>query len=117
MVFVDGLEIGEPADAALRDRRALAAEGVLFVVATVAEQDGGTMAPPEVVIRGVPALAAMNGFIDELRDAVEESLDRAADDDVHEIDVLEKLLHDDLATFVFKRANRRPMILPVIVEV
>jgi ribonuclease J len=117
MVFVDGLEIGEPADAALRDRRALAAEGVLFVVATVSEQDGETMAPPEVVIRGVPALAELDGFIDKLREAVEESLDRAADDDVHEIEVLEKLLHDDLAEFVVRRTQRRPMILPVIVEV
>ena len=117
MVFVDGLEIGEPADAALRDRRALAAEGVLFVVATVSEQDGESMAPPEVVIRGIPALAEMDGFVDELRDAVEDSLDRAADDGVDEVEVLEKLLHDDLADFVNKRTRRRPMILPVVVEV
>jgi ribonuclease J len=117
MVFVDGLEIGEPADAALRDRRALAAEGVLFVVATVSEQDGETVAPPEVVIRGVPALTDAEGFVEEIRDAIENSLDRAADEGVHEVELLEKMLHDDLADFINRRVRRRPMILPVVVEV
>ena len=117
MIFVDGVDLGDPGDAALRDRRALAADGVLFVVATISEQDGATMAPPEVVLRGIPALDDEAAFVGQLRDAVEDSLDRAADKDVREIDVLEKGLHDDLAQFVYKKLKRRPMVLPVIVEV
>jgi ribonuclease J len=117
MIFVDGLELGDPADAAIRDRRALAADGVVFVVATVSEQDGETMAAPEVVLRGIPALVDKKGFTKAVRDQVEKTLDRAADDDIHEVDLLEKLLHDDLAKLVHKRLKRRPMILPVIVEV
>jgi ribonuclease J len=117
MMFVDGLELGDPGDAALRDRRALATDGVLFVVATVAAQDGESMAPPEVVLRGIPALSDEKAFIKDLRGQVEQALDRGADRDIHEVDLLEKLLHDDLAKFVYKRLKRRPMILPVIVEV
>ena len=117
MIFVDGLDLGDPGDAALRDRRALAADGVLFVVATISEQDGATMAPTEVVLRGIPALDDEPAFIEALRDAVEDSLDKAADKDIHDFDLLEKGLHDDLAQFVYKKLKRRPMVLPVIVEV
>ena len=56
-------------------------------------------------------------IVDELREAVEDSLDRAAEQRITEIDVLEKLLHDDLAAFIYERLKRRPMVLPVVVEV
>ena len=55
MIFVDGVDIGDPADVALRDRRMLSADGIFVVVATVSEQDGESVAPPEVIFRGVPA--------------------------------------------------------------
>ena len=55
MIFVDGVDIGDPADVALRDRRMLSADGIFIVVATVSEQDGESVAPPEVIFRGVPA--------------------------------------------------------------
>ena len=54
MIFVDGVEIGEMADVALRDRRMLSADGIFIVVATIAEQDGRSVADPEVIFRGVP---------------------------------------------------------------
>lgn len=117
MIFVDGLDVGDPTEAALRDRQTLATDGVLFVVATVSEQDGETVTPPEIVLRGVPELADRSGFERDLRACVEGSLDRAAADDVHELDLLEKALHEDLTSFVGRRLRRRPMILPVVVEV
>jgi ribonuclease J len=117
MVFVDGVDIGDVADVALRDRRMLSADGIFIVVATISEQDGSSVVAPEVLARGVPFLDAESAFIDELREAVEDSLDRAAEQRITEIDVLETFLHDDLATFVYQRLKRRPMVLPVIVEV
>jgi ribonuclease J len=117
MVFVDGVDIGDVADVALRDRRMLSADGIFIVVATVSEQDGSSVVPPEVLARGVPFLDAEGGFVDELREAVEDSLDRAAEQRITEIDVLESFLHDDLAQFVYRRLKRRPMVLPVVVEV
>jgi ribonuclease J len=118
MIFVDGVEIGDVADVALRDRRMLSADGIFIVVATVSEQDGSSVAPPEVLARGVPFITDSNdAFIDELREAVEDSLDRAAEQHISEIEVLEQMLHDDLASFIYDRLKRRPMVLPVVVEV
>ena len=73
--------------------------------------------PPEVLARGVPFLEGNSSFVEELREAVEDSLDRAAEQRVTETDVLESMLHDDLAAFIYERRKRRPMVLPVVVEV
>jgi ribonuclease J len=117
MVFVDGVDIGDVADVALRDRRMLSADGIFIIVATVSEQDGSSVVPPEVLARGVPFLDDESAFLGELREAVEDSLDRAAEQRITEIDVLESFLHDDLAEFIYRRLKRRPMLLPVVVEV
>jgi ribonuclease J len=117
LVFVDGVDIGDVADVALRDRRMLSADGIFIIVATVSEQDGSSVVPPEVLARGVPFLDENGTIIDELRDAVEDALDRAAEQRITEIDVLESVLHDDIAAFIYDRLRRRPMVLPVVVEV
>jgi ribonuclease J len=117
MIFVDGVDIGDVTDVALRDRRMLSADGIFIVVATISEQDGSSVVPPEVLARGVPFLDGVTGFVDELREAVEDSLDPAAEQRVTEIEVLESMLHDDLAAFIYDRLRRRPMVLPVVVEV
>jgi ribonuclease J len=117
MIFVDGVDIGDVADVALRDRRMLSADGIFIIVATVSEQDGSSVVPPEVLARGVPFLTDNGTFIEDLREAVEDSLDRAAEQRITEVDVLESFLHDDLATFIYDKLRRRPMVLPVVVEV
>ena len=71
MIFVDGVDIGDPDDVALRDRRALSADGVFIVVATISSEDGSQVAPPEIIFRGVPFLDEADGLVDELRDVVE----------------------------------------------
>ncbi len=118
MIFVDGVDIGDVADVALRDRRMLSADGIFIVVATVSEQDGRSVAPPEVIFRGVPFLdEGEDALVEEIRTAVEDSLAHAAEEEIHEIDLLQQVLHDDLAAFVYDRLRRRPMVLPVVVEV
>jgi len=117
MIFVDGVELGEMADVALRDRRMLSADGIFIVVVTIAEQDGSSVADPEVIFRGVPFLDEADELEEEIRLTVEDSLARAAADSVREVDVLTQLLHDDLAKLVYDRLRRRPMVLPVVVEV
>ncbi|HEY3190677.1 MAG TPA: ribonuclease J [Solirubrobacteraceae bacterium] len=116
-LFVDGMEIGDPADVALRDRRMLSADGIFVVVATISEQDGSSVAEPEVILRGVPFPDEAEALLDEIRDCVESSLARAAEEEIREVDLLQQTLHDDLAAFVYDRLRRRPMVLPVVVEV
>ena len=117
MIFVDGVDIGDPADVALRDRRMLSADGIFIVVATVSEQTGESVVPPEVIFRGVPFIEQADELVSDIRGEVERSLSVAAGEGVREIDLLQQSLHDDLAAFVYERLRRRPMVLPVVVEV
>jgi ribonuclease J len=117
MIFVDGVEIGEMADVALRDRRMLSADGIFIVVVTIAEQDGSSVADPEVIFRGVPFLDQADELLEEIRTTVDDSLRRAAKEEIREVDLLQQVLHDDLAKLVYDRLKRRPMVLPVVVEV
>jgi ribonuclease J len=117
MIFVDGVDIGEPDDVALRDRRMISADGIFIVVATISSDDGSTVAPPEVIFRGVPFVEEADGLVEELRDVVEGSLAAAARHEVRELPLLHEDLHDDIAEFVYERLRRRPMVLPVVVEV
>jgi ribonuclease J len=75
------------------------------------------VAEPEVIFRGVPYPDDAAEMLDEIRDTVEASLARAAREEIREIDLLQQVLHDDLAEFVYERLRRRPMVLPVVVEV
>jgi ribonuclease J len=117
MVFVDGVDIGDVADVALRDRKMLSADGIFVVVATISEQDGASVADPEVIFRGVPFRDEADRMLDQIRDTVERSLERAAKEEIREIDLIQEVLHDDLATFVYDKLKRRPMVLPVVIEV
>jgi ribonuclease J len=116
MTFVDGLGVGDVHDVALRDRRRLSEDGILIVVATLAAQDGGGLtAPPELIARGFGEQA--EPLLDELREEAARVLGDLLRDDVTEIKLLQEHLHDALGGVVYDRTRRRPMVLPVIVEV
>jgi ribonuclease J len=117
LIFVDGVDVGDPDDVALRDRRTLSADGVFIVVATISSDDGSSVAAPEIIFRGVPFVEEADGLVEELRDVVEGSLAHAAATEEREVVLLQHDLHDDIAEFVYERLRRRPMILPVVVEV
>jgi ribonuclease J len=117
MIFVDGVDIGDVADSALRDRRMLSADGIFIVVATISEKDGGSVADPEVIFRGVAFMDEAGDLVDEIKDTVEDSLERAAREGVRDVEHLQQLLHDHLGALVYERLKRRPMVLPVVVEV
>jgi ribonuclease J len=117
VVYVDGVNVGEPDDVALRDRREISDDGIFIVVATISSDDGGVVADPEVILRGVAFLADEDGFVDELKDVVEDSLEEAATAGNREVHLIQEDLHDAIAKLVYDRLKVRPMILPVIVEV
>ena len=73
VMFVDGVNVGEPDDVALRDRRTISADGIFIVVATISSDDGSVVADPEVIFRGVAFLEEADGLVEELKDVVEDS--------------------------------------------
>jgi ribonuclease J len=112
--FVDGLNVGDVRDVALRDRRHLAEDGVLIVVATLGEDNGRVVASPEVISRG---FAEPGPLFDEARDEAARVLARCVTGDVLELKLIQEHLHDAVGQLVYERTGRRPMILPVVVEV
>ncbi len=114
VTFVDGLGVGDIGDVALRDRRHMAEDGVLIIVATLASQNGTRSAAAELVARG---FAESGPLLDEMRIEAENVLRDLIAEDVVEIKLLQEHLHDGVGQLVYDRTKRRPMILPVVVEV
>jgi len=115
VTFVDGLGVGDVEDVALRDRRRLSEDGVLIVVTTVAVDGGGSdVAPPELIARGV---GEDEDLIDELRGEAERIVRELAGNGVTEIKLLQEHIHDGIGQAIYQRTRRRPMILPVVIEV
>jgi ribonuclease J len=117
VIFVDGVNVGEPDDVALRDRREISADGIFIVVATISSEDGQVVADPEVLFRGVAFLAEADALVTELKDVVEDSLEDAAAAGTRELHLVQEDLHDAVAELVYEKLRRRPMIIPVVVEV
>jgi len=114
VTFVDGLGVGDVKDVALRDRRRLSEDGVLIVITTLASQNGRSTAPPELIARG---FTGPDELLAEMREEATRVLDECLADDISEIKLLQEHLHDAVGQLVYDRTRRRPMILPVIVEV
>jgi ribonuclease J len=116
-MYVDGVNIGDPDDAALRDRREISADGIFIVVVTVSSDDGAIVADPEVIFRGVAFLDEADKLVEQLKDMVEDSLEDAADAGTRESDLIQEDLHESIGKFVWQKLRRRPMILPVVIQV
>jgi ribonuclease J len=115
VTFVDGLGVGDVKDVALRDRRHLSEDGVLIVVATLSGVDGTyDSAPPELIARGFGDSGAL---LDELRGEAARVLEDCLAGGVTEIKLLQEHLHDGIGQVIYDRTKRRPMILPVVIEV
>src|SRR3989440_3367745 len=115
VTFVDGLGVGDVQDVALRDRRRLSEDGVLIIVATLAASNGGVAGPPELIARGFGDSAGP--LIEELREEADRVLQQCLADQISEIKLLQEHLHDEVGQLIYDRTRRRPMILPVVVEV
>jgi ribonuclease J len=117
VIYVDGVNVGEPDDVALRDRREISADGIFIVVATVSAEDGAVVADPEVIVRAVALPDGEEALVEELKDVVEDCLEEAAEAGTREVHLVQEDLHDAIAKLLYDRLRSRPMILPVVVEV
>jgi ribonuclease J len=114
VTFVDGLGVGDVRDVALRDRQRLSEDGVLIIVATLASANGASTARPELIARG---FGDSGPLLEEMRDEAERVLMELLSQRITEIKLLQEHLHDSVGQLAYDRTGRRPLILPVIVEV
>ncbi|HWH36293.1 MAG TPA: ribonuclease J [Candidatus Limnocylindrales bacterium] len=114
-VYVDGMSVGEVGDIVLRDRRALATDGMFLVVVTVDKQTGAVLGRPEIVTRGFVA-----GPDDPVIQAAAEHAARAIEnpgDHTSEIGLLKAQIKDSMTRYLYEQTKRRPMVFPVVVQV
>ena len=118
MVFVDGFELGDAEGLVLRDRQQLAGDGILIAVVTVDAQNGDSVAPPELVARGfLHDDARLQEVLDECAATLDDLMDKLGAVHVTGQRLIREDIKEKLAELVFARTRRRPLIMPVVVEV
>jgi ribonuclease J len=115
-VFVDGLSVGEVGDVVLRDRRALASDGLFGVVVQVDKQTGRVVGRPEIITRGFVHGNEEDPIIDEAARRIIEALQQPGDR-ISEVALLKEQVKDGVSRFLYEQTKRRPMVFPVVVEV
>jgi ribonuclease J len=117
MFLVDGGGFADTSGAIMRERQQLSEEGMFVVIARINAQSGELLGPPDVISRGFVDPQAQNGLVDESIDIVAETLKRTARRRVTDWGELKKEIRKDLSSFLSERTRKRPIILPLIVEV
>jgi len=114
-LYVDGI-VGDVGQGVLRDRRVLAEEGVVVVVATVDVSESKVLTGPEIITRGWVYAPEAEALLDEACDRVAEAVERALQNGVRDVEGLEREVRRAAGQFVSERTRRRPMIVPVVME-
>jgi ribonuclease J len=115
-VFVDGLSVGEVGEIVLRDRRALANDGMFMVVVTVDKQTGNIVGKPEIITRGFVHLNEQDPMMAEAAARVAASIQNPGDH-ISEIALLKSQIKDGVSRYLYEQTKRRPMVFPVVVEI
>lgn len=116
-VMVDGLGVGDVEEVVLRDRRALAEEGMLVIIMTLDRDKGKLLKNPDIISRGFIYLKENQEMLEEIRKRIRTLLARLPNREKPEPDYLKTLIRDQIGQFLFNKTRRRPMILPVIIEI
>ena len=117
MVMVDGLGVGDVGNIVLRDRRQLSQDGILIVVVTMDKSSNRVVSGPDIVSRGFVYVRESEALMDEAKARVEQALERCEDENVKEWAAIKSNVRDALGRYLFEKTRRRPMILPIIMEI
>ena len=116
-ILVDGLGVGDIGEVVLRDRQQLSSDGILIVVVTIDKQTGKLIAGPDLVTRGFVYVRESGELLDEARERVIKALDKTSKENITDWAVLKNDVRKVLSAFIYDNIKRRPMIMPIIVEV
>lgn len=117
VVLVDGLGVGDVGNIVLRDRRQLSQEGILIVVITMDKQHGSVLAGPDIVSRGFVYVRESEQLMDEAKVKVRQTLEKCELNNITEWATIKSNVRDTLGKYLYEKTRRRPMILPIIMEV
>ncbi|MDD2620971.1 MAG: ribonuclease J [Syntrophomonadaceae bacterium] len=116
-ILVDGLGVGDVGNIVLRDRKQLSQDGIMIVVVTINKESGEVVAGPDIVSRGFVYVRESEELMERARDKVNEALQICSKKNVSEWAVIKSQVREKLGKHLYERTGRRPMILPIIVEV
>ena len=117
MFLVDGGGVADTVEAVMRERQQLSEEGMFIVVARINAQNGQLLGPPDVISRGFVSPQVANGLVEESMEVVSRTLERTARRRITDWGELKTEIRRDLSSFLSQRTGKRPIILPLIVEV
>lgn len=116
-VLVDGLGVGDVGNIVLRDRRQLSQDGILIVVVTIDKQDCSVVAGPDIVSRGFVYVREADDLMENAKEKVQVALNKCQENGVSEWSAIKSAVRDSLSRYLYEKTRRRPMILPVIMEI
>lgn len=116
-VFVDGSGVGDVGSIVLKDRKHLAQDGIIVIVATVDSVTGDLMSGPDVVSRGFVFVKEAEALMEEARQTAYETIMRCYDKKIYDWGAIKSRVRDDVSRLMYERTKRSPMILPVLMEI
>lgn len=115
--LVDGLGIGDVGNIVLRDRRQLSSDGMLIIVTTLSKTEGHMLVAPEVISRGFVFVRDSEALMSQILTRVNSVMDNLTDSEMSQWNLIKQTLKDQIGKFIYSQTKRRPMILPIIIEV
>ena len=116
-IFVDGLGVGDVGNIVIRDRKHLSQDGILTVVVTLAKGSKSIIAGPDIISRGFVYVRESEGLMDEAKEIVKNILVQCEENRVTDWATLKSKVRDELRSYLYEKTKRRPMILPIIMEI
>ncbi|RKD27913.1 ribonuclease J [Caminicella sporogenes] len=116
-ILVDGLGVGDVGNIVLRDRKHLSEDGLMVVVVTISKEDGSIMAGPDIISRGFVYVRESEDLMEGARSVVKEALQKCEENSIKEWATLKSAIKETLKGYLYQKTKRRPMILPIIMEV
>jgi ribonuclease J len=116
-VFVDGLGVGDVGNIVLRDRKHLSQDGILTVVVTIEKETGSVIAGPDIISRGFVYVRESEDLMDQARIIVRDALSQCEEKHITEWATIKANIKDSLRLFLYEKTKRKPMILPIIMEI
>ncbi len=113
-ILVDGLGIGDVGNVVLRDRKHLSEDGLIIVVVTVQKETGNVITGPDIISRGFVYVRESESFMDEVKQIAKDGLQKCQS---KSWSIMKSIIKDTLRDYIYQKTKRRPMILPIIIDV